>query len=263
MVRKASVVTSQIQAPRITDNLFGITNWCDAEMSEDTLGGRIKAARLRAGIRSQQALADLVGVSRAAVTQWEGGGTISADSIFAVARACGVSAEWLKTGRNVRSMNSATLLHAIDAWDSGTPLGEDEVELPLFREVELAAGSGCTQVQENHGAKLRFAKSTLRRKGIDQSHAACCFVTGDSMEPVLPDGSTVGVDTANKQIVDGKMYAIDHGGLLRVKYLYRIPGGGIRIRSANRDHYPDEDLTPDQLEHFRVIGRVFWYSVLL
>ena len=232
-------------------------------MNEDTLGGRIRAARLRAGIRSQQALADLVNVSRAAVTQWEGGGSISTDSLFAVARVCGVSAEWLKNGKSVRPMHSAAMLHAIDAWDNDTALGEDEVELPLFQEVELSAGSGCTQVQENRGAKLRFAKSTLRKKGIDPGHAACCFVSGDSMEPVLPDGSTVGVDTANRQIVDGKMYAIDHGGLLRVKYLYRIPGGGIRIRSANSADYPDEDVSPESMQDFRIIGRVFWYSVLL
>jgi phage repressor protein C with HTH and peptisase S24 domain/DNA-binding Xre family transcriptional regulator len=151
----------------------------------------------------------------------------------------------------------------LDPWDSQTPLGDDEVELPLFREVELAAGSGRTQVQENHGAKLRFAKSTLRRKGIPPEHAACCFVSGDSMEPILPDGSTVAVDTSETHVTDGKMYAIDHGGLLRVKYLYRLPGGGLRIRSANQAEFPDEEITGPDLQDIRVIGRVFWYAVLL
>lgn len=151
---------------------------------------------------------------------------------------------------------------ALAPWDSSTPLGADEVELPLFREVELAGGHGRTQVQENHGAKLRFARSTLARKGIDPSVAACCFVSGDSMARVLPNGSTVAVDTSAKNIVDGQMYAIDHGGLLRVKYLYRLPGGRIKVSSENRD-YPDEILEPESLEEFRVVGRVFWYAVLL
>lgn len=236
--------------------------------------GKNIGRRIRQLGTTQTKVAEEAGVSHVLISRLISGNVKTTGKLPQIASALKIDVEQLISGEfpstaegsqahQVRSSKRNSVVHAIDAWDSSTPLSEDEVELPLFREVELSAGSGCTHVQENHGAKLRFARSTLRRKGIEPSHAACCFVTGDSMEPILPDGSTVGVDTANKTITDGKMYAIDHGGLLRVKYLYRIPGGGVRIRSANRDHYPDEDLTPDQLEHFRVIGRVFWYSVLL
>lgn len=151
----------------------------------------------------------------------------------------------------------------MDAWDSNTPLDEDEVELPLFREVELAAGSGATQVIENQGAKLRFAKSTLSRAGVPAEAAACAFVRGNSMEPVMPDGTCVGVNTADKTIKDGEIYAIDHGGMLRVKYLHRRPGGGIKIVSQNASEHPVEEVTAeDMAANVRVIGRVFWWSVL-
>src|SRR5690554_2319998 len=151
----------------------------------------------------------------------------------------------------------------MDAWDSNTPLDEDEVELPLFREVELAAGGGATQVIENHGAKLRFAKSTLRRAGVPVESAACAFVRGNSMEPVMPDGTCVGVNTADKTVRDGEIYAIDHGGMLRVKYLHRRPGGGIKIVSQNSTEHPVEEVLPHEMaESVRIIGRVFWWSVL-
>ncbi|RKR79207.1 phage repressor protein C with HTH and peptisase S24 domain [Marinobacter nauticus] len=151
----------------------------------------------------------------------------------------------------------------MDAWDSQTPLDEDEVELPLFREVELAAGAGATQVIENHGAKLRFAKSTLSRAGVPAEAAACAFVRGNSMEPVMPDGTCVGVNTADKTIKDGEIYAIDHGGMLRVKYLHRRPGGGIKIVSQNASEHPVEEVTAEEMAaNVRVIGRVFWWSVL-
>ena len=151
----------------------------------------------------------------------------------------------------------------MDAWDSNTPLDEDEVELPLFREVELAAGAGQTQVVENHGAKLRFAKSTLSRASVLPENAACAFVRGNSMEPVMPDGTCVGVNTADKTIRDGEIYAIDHDGMLRVKYLHRRPGGGIKIVSQNSSEHPVEELTADEMAaSVRVIGRVFWWSVL-
>ncbi|MFP3979142.1 XRE family transcriptional regulator [Marinobacter sp. KMM 10035] len=151
----------------------------------------------------------------------------------------------------------------MDAWDSKTPLDDDEVELPLFREVELAAGAGQTEVIENHGAKLRFAKSTLARAGVLKENAACAFVRGNSMEPVMPDGTCVGVNTGDTTIRDGEIYAIDHGGMLRVKYLHRRPGGGIKIVSQNAVEHPVEDVTADEMAaSVRVIGRVFWWSVL-
>lgn len=159
--------------------------------------------------------------------------------------------------------NELEFIGHMDAWDSSTPLDEDEVELPLFREVELAAGSGATQVIENQGAKLRFAKSTLSRAGVPAEAAACAFVRGNSMEPVMPDGTCVGVNTADKTIKDGEIYAIDHGGMLRVKYLHRRPGGGIKIVSQNAGEHPVEEVTADEMAAgIRVIGRVFWWSVL-
>lgn len=151
----------------------------------------------------------------------------------------------------------------LDAWDGDTELDDDEVEVPLFREVELAAGAGQTQVVENHGPKLRFAKSTLSRAGVMPEHAACAFVRGNSMEPVMPDGTCVGVNTADKIIRDGEIYAIDHDGMLRVKYLHRRPGGGVKIVSQNSAEYPAEELTVDEMAAtVRLIGRVFWWSVL-
>ncbi|WP_110693319.1 S24 family peptidase [Salinicola halophyticus] len=163
------------------------------------------------------------------------------------------------------SDNELTFTENMDPWDRSEPIADDEVELPLYREVALSGGGGRTQVVENNGAALRFKRSTLRSAGVTKESAACAFVEGESMEPILPNGASVGVDTADKQIRDGKMYAIDHDGLLRVKFLYRLPGGGLRIRSANPDkvEHPDEDLGENWPEKVNIIGKVFWYSVLL
>lgn len=148
-------------------------------------------------------------------------------------------------------------------WDSKTPLGDDEVEVPFFQEVELAAGMGASRVDEVRGPRLRFSKSTLRRVGVPAEAAACAVVRGNSMEPIMPDGTCVGVNTADKSIKDGEIYVIDHGGMLRVKYLHRRPGGGIKIVSQNAIEHPVEDVTAEEMvEGIRIIGRVFWWSVL-
>jgi phage repressor protein C with HTH and peptisase S24 domain len=58
------------------------------------------------------------------------------------------------------------------------------------------------------------------------------------------------------------MYAVDHDGMLRVKMLYRLPGGGVRIKSYNNDEFPDEFIQPEKMQDINIIGWVFWWSVL-
>lgn len=244
------------------------------------LGNRLKQARNARGL-SQQQLADLAGMTQAAVGALEVRDSKHSTKVLALAKALGVNVEWLADGRGPMDRSEVSesmaaynigkpdnheleFIGRLDAWDSDTPLDEDEVELPLFREVELAAGAGQTQVVENQGAKLRFAKSTLARAGVQQENAACAFVRGNSMEPVMPDGTCVGVNTADKAIRDGEIYAIDHDGMLRVKFLHRRPGGGVKVVSQNAIEHPAEEYSAEDIadNNLRIIGRVFWWSVL-
>jgi phage repressor protein C with HTH and peptisase S24 domain len=157
--------------------------------------------------------------------------------------------------------NAVDLGHA-DVYEGIDPIGPNEVQVPFFSEVELAAGNGFTNIADITNHYIRFDLPTLNGAGVRSDKVACCKVSGDSMEPVLPDGATVAIDTSQQQIIDGRMYAINHGGMLRVKYLYRQPFGGVKIRSANPD-YEDELLSGEQVHDIRIIGRVFWFSALV
>lgn len=158
--------------------------------------------------------------------------------------------------------SNAEMIGMMSGWDSSTPLHDDEVAIPLYKEVEMAAGYGATEVIEVPGRLLRFAKSTLREAGVQECNAACATISGRSMERLIMDGATIGIDRGTTNIIDGEIYAFDHDGMLRVKYLYRMPGGGLRIRSENDEEYPDEIVTPDQLSHIRILGWVFWWSTI-
>ncbi|WP_405120789.1 S24 family peptidase [Pseudomonas leptonychotis] len=157
---------------------------------------------------------------------------------------------------------NAELIGTMSAWDSSTPLGDDEVAIPLYKEVELAAGCGATEVIEVPGRLLRFAKSTLREAGVMQANAVCATVKGRSMERLIMDGATIGIDTGSTAIEDGEIYAFDQGGMLRVKYLYRLPGGSVRVRSENDEEFPDETLTAEEFAQVRMLGWVFWWSTV-
>lgn len=153
----------------------------------------------------------------------------------------------------------------VEEWSDDTPIPDDVVALPFLKEVELSAGSGRTAVEVATNRRLRFGKYSLRSQNVQADHAVAVTVYGNSMEPVMPDGTTIAVNRADTRIIDGKTYAIDHGGQLRVKLLYRLPGGGIRIRSHNRDEYADEDYTEAQIadQGLTIIGRVFWVGMYL
>lgn len=240
-----------------------------------TFADRLKSAMKDAGL-SQEQLAKIVGVSQPAIQKMVAGKTQGSRKLVEIASALKVRPEWLSSGNGPVTLKphhpDSTIPPenewvGVDAWDSSTPLPDDEVEIPFLRDIEFACGDGRITDEDHNGFMLRFSKATLRRIGAntDGSGVLCFPATGDSMEPVIPDGTTVAIDTNNKRIVDGKLYAIGQpdGGdaqLKRIKQLYRKPGGKLIIRSYNSEAYPDEESEIDDVE---IIGRLFWYSVLL
>ena len=144
-------------------------------------------------------------------------------------------------------------------WSSNDPLPEDDYAfVPFYKNISFAGGAGTFEQADHDGLQLPFGKATLWRKSIRQDNVFCCTLEGDSMESKIPDGTTLAVDKGDTQIKDGKIYAFRHDDLYRVKYLYRLPGGKIRIKSEN-SIYPDETVNGEDVE---IIGRVFWWSVL-
>ncbi|MDD1150373.1 helix-turn-helix transcriptional regulator [Pseudomonas sp. TNT2022 ID357] len=239
-----------------------------------TISQRLKLARKHARL-TQKALAEKVGVEQPVISQLETGRSQKSAFIYDIAVACGVSPAWLSHGsgdmldaRNGPVLttfadSNAELIGDISAWDEDDPLDEDDVEVPYFAEVEFAGGNGMTEVVEMGDRKLRFSATTLRAAGVSSQGAACARVKGKSMERLILDGAAIGFDMHDTNIHDGEIYAFNHGGMLRVKYLYRLPGGAIRIRSENDDEYPDEVMSAKQWhDEVRMLGRVFWWSTV-
>lgn len=239
----------------------------------DTLADRIKAARKHAQL-TQRTLAEKVGVEQPVISQLETGKNLRSVHLTKIAQICQVNPVWLSEGvgqmtGSASPSNTPSPRHEIEilgelsAWDDGDPLDEDDCEVPYFAEVEFAGGSGMTEVIEIAGRKLRFSCATLRAAGVDKKSAAVARVKGRSMERLILDGAAIGFDMSDTSIIDGEIYAFNHGGLLRTKYLYRLPQGAIRISSENDDEYPDEIMSSEQWHNdVRMLGRVFWWSTV-
>lgn len=236
-----------------------------AEGFMTTISERIKFLLTKEGLK-QRDLADSLSTSPQTVHNWIKRDSLSREAAQQISEKFGYSLDWLLsgTGSPKKDRESSIPLESewgvVDSWDKNTPISADEVEVPFLKDIEFACGDGRVQCEDHNGFKLRFSKATLRRVGAnsDGSGVLCFPASGDSMEPVIPDGATVAVDTGNKRIIDGELYAINQGELKRIKQLYRKPGGKLLIRSINRD-YDDEEAEESEVE---IIGFVFWYSVL-
>lgn len=231
-----------------------------------TLATRLRTTREQANL-TQAELGKLVGVSQNAIQKIESGKTLEPRNLLQLAMALKVDPLWLQTGKSnatneqQKTGSSISEFGSFDTWDRNTPLSEDDVEIPLLKDIRLAAGNGfADDIMDYNNFKLRFSQATLKRYGIQPENAICVIADGNSMEPVIPDQATVGIDTGNKTIRDGKIYAINHGGLLRIKILYNLPNYQVRIHSYNEEEHRDEI---SDLQDITVIGKVFWYSVLL
>jgi transcriptional regulator with XRE-family HTH domain len=97
---------------------------------------RIRRARRRAGL-SQAGLAERVDVRRSAVSNWESANETlpSMQNLLSIAKACGVSLEWLGTGRGGISLASDALAEIPAADAELVDVEEERILLAGFRNL--------------------------------------------------------------------------------------------------------------------------------
>ncbi len=209
--------------------------------------------------------ADLIrgtGAGRATVSGWVNGtNNPSAKHLNNLAKTLKTTTSWLLTGIADIGQN----LQSVEVWDDNTPLDDDEVEIPFFKDFSFACGSGSiSEAIANETRKLRMSKATLRNLTIAKDNAVAATASGDSMSPTIKDGDTIHIDLGRKNIKDGKIFAVCIGGLFYCKRLYNLPFGGVRIVSDNSDEFPEIQLTADQIKEqdFQITGWVWQISTL-
>lgn len=197
--------------------------------------------RLRAlqGDTSVSAFARKCGLKEASIRQYlddEKPSKPSIDNVQQIARAAGVSIEWLITGEGNRFSDSASVF------------------VP-FMDVTASAGHGSVVLSERQEGVVSFSREYLSDFKITAKNIWVIKTTGDSMEPTIALKSCVlcSSDESDVQKTDG-IYVVRYNDTLHVKRL-RYKPGGVTIISDNRDKYPafDVDLKKDD---FTVVGKV-------
>lgn len=135
--------------------------------------------------------------------------------------------------------------------------------IPIRRlDVRVSAGHGEIVVSEDELSRLSFRVDFLRAAGASPEQTVSVSVRGVSMEPLIPDGSTILVNRGATSIIDGKVYAFKHHEDLLVKRLYKGNGGFIARPENIAGGYEDMHLSFEDPE-IEIIGRVFWVGFRL
>ena len=118
--------------------------------------------------------------------------------------------------------------------------------------VRAAAGAGAEVLAESRASHIRMEPHWLRSHALNPDFCDVISVSGDSMEPTLPDGSSILVDRASTELRDGAIFVVQSGEGLAVK----------RVRAMNDvwilvDDNPARSPVPLDLSDI-VIGEVRW-----
>ena len=238
-------------------------------MRKNTSGPRFKALLEAANITTT-GFAKFWGTEAQNIHNWYTRG-VPAYRMEEVSRLLSVNSEWLKTGEGSKELpRLQTPASNGDTFDAEaicgvyTVIDPRDIELPIFKETPITNGAGKTHVILDPEQTIRLPRAHLDQLEIRHTDAICAHMIGNSMAERIEDGSIVGIDRGLTQVVDGEIYAIEHDGMLRIKYLHRMPGNALRLRSHNSAEHPDEIFRAAQIEEQRIhiLGWVFWWSTL-
>lgn len=145
---------------------------------------------------------------------------------------------------------------AVADWSQPEELDPETLALVPRVRVEILGGADVVDAVEEQMPPLAFRRDWLQRKLVtSKRNLKICSVIGQSMHPHLDDGDIVMIDTGQKDVRDGEIYAIRYGHEIRIKRLFKTLDG-IRIHSDN-PVFPDEVVGPST-QGFEIIGRKIW-----
>ena len=148
----------------------------------------------------------------------------------------------------------------IVAWDGlgDLPEGSAYIVVPHF-DVRLSAGDGAEAEWIDHpdNEPIPIPARVFRARWARPQDCRALYVRGASMEPTLLDGDTVVIDTARTVVQDDALFAFLYHGELYIGRLFRLPGGGVGLRSDNPRHRSQEVRGAD-LDALLILGRMIW-----
>jgi len=186
-------------------------------------------------LRTDTQLAKFLGVGSSAISGWKK--RVSPDMRLIISKCHGINYHWLITGE-------------------GEPTGTSvAVDYNSYRSLPVHALGGAGDSMDLY--ELEPIKKILIPREFHNQGIFAIMVRGDSMVPTIVDHAIVGIDTEDRNIRSGQIYAIriPYEGVVIKRVFVEL--NRITLSSDNRNHRP---FTIDMidLDEGAIIGRVAW-----
>lgn len=214
------------------------------------------AERLQLAIKergkSQQWLANCIGVSQQSIGKILKGDTLNPKYILEIAKALDVQVEWLKNGEGEKP-DFATFSENLIAYEEETTNLRVEV-----LDIYASAGNGSfvmgdltsyTQAVEFENAYFAQVFQRASAKGL-----SIINVDGDSMEPTIGNGDLLFVDTTKSAYQGDGVYVFSYGENLYVKRLQFA--GDVLLVISDNPLYKEWSITAENEHKFQIHGKV-------
>ncbi|MGV6875083.1 XRE family transcriptional regulator [Pseudochelatococcus sp. B33] len=218
--------------------------WEDASRSDGDhdIGRRIRFLFERLGGQKAAAATDK---SIRSLQRYFSGAEPPASVVKALAKATGVSADWILFGGDEPTLQP-----------SGTAGSNQFVYIPKFDAAEAQKGIGS---DSSHSSAIAMRESWLRGIGTDPRQAYLLAFSGDSMEPTIRDGDLLLIDRSVEQVIDHGIYVLLVGGRLLVKRVQLRHDGSLVLRNDN-PAYEIETVSAEEAGRLVIEGRVRWFG---
>jgi len=231
-----------------------------------SLADRLRAMLIERGL-SQGELARRVGVTQGTIYKIVSGHAKSSKRIVEIAQSLGVRAEWLLTGNGEQYLDDGVPSNSYPSGQANRKISEgssvvirekdNQLVIPLLPDIESAFSSLPFPFSEYSGPTMEINLEDLKGSLVDASQAdlIAFVVKGDSMDPVLPEGSKVIVNVNDHKVIDGKVYVLDQSDWKRIRTLYRSGPAELTMKTFNAASYPEEKIPMNDLT---ILGRIIF-----
>ena len=203
--------------------------------SRGIISERLSAARMDLGLTMEK-VAQRMGFSRARYSNWELGiREPRYRDLEIAANVLGVSPAYLvgwsdqPTGSPYQPIDRATV-----------PGGDGKDAIHLANATDIVA----------------YRDSYLQRRNLTPRNLLSIRIEDDTMADVVRRNDVVLVDMNKRRSEIRDLFAILHGDRVWVRWIRPELNGNFTLSAENKASYPDETLTPEQLDGLDVIGRI-------
>lgn len=211
----------------------------NVEQASVEIGERLRSERQRLRLTQGQ-LATICHISKTSQVNYESG-VRSPDVLYMQhLHTAGVDLSYVVTGVRANS----------------TGMDDTFVSIPM---LGVTASAGPGQVNESSAeyevAGLAFSKAWISKRNLFPKNLRVIEVKGASMAGVLSDGDRVLIDISDTVPKSGFVYVIRQCDELLVKYCQLLPGGKLRVSSANTQ-FASYDVDLERTDDVAIVGRV-------